>query len=519
MNHKKQQQANRMNMAPGNMINRPQYPPFQSPTPQPQPQPHYNMGVHARPMMPNQHMMAAQQAPGSFGMQMHPQMQPQAMGGPMGGPMGGAMGGGQQYPSGGGMMRYPGMMAPQMGGMRPVGQMVGQSMMQPFPPRPAMYEEAQSVTTIPNPSFSRPPGSGVTQYLPASGSAPNLQGKPGLASSYSTVSMSPGPPIAQGSPSSLVSHTHVPLPQSGVTSPAPATPILPPSPAAAVNSPAQQPSMTPEENEAYLRKFNDLQGYIPLLERMLSRVIRQTTDDRRNEQYQKLKSLHSLLQDNLKRVPLQTLFKCEQALKKMFEQQQLPTTDGTGGILPPAAMTSTSVAPPIPPVSLPQQQAKSQSFLELKMVSSPSPTFASLADTIQLNPFPVERLPLSKRQGSKGQRSLSPGLKREIASLEAFNFKLVSMGETEQDVILQCSLADTCLPSVPPLKVRIPVRYPKASVEWTNVDEYEKTPFCKLISSLVVDKVSKLPSCASLSSLLTTWESCVLKATTCELAT
>ena len=78
--------------------------------------------------------------------------------------------------------------------------------------------------------------------------------------------------------------------------------------------------------------------------------------------------------------------------------------------------------------------------------------------------------------------------------------------------------ADTSLPSVPPLKVRVPFKYPKASIEWANVDEYEKTPFCKLISSLVVDKVSKLPGSASLSSLLTTWEACVLKATSCELA-
>ena len=82
------------------------------------------------------------------------------------------------------------------------------------------------------------------------------------------------------------------------------------------------------------------------------------------------------------------------------------------------------------------------------------------------------------------------------------------------------SAADACLASVvPALKVRIPFKYPKASVEWTNLDEYEKTPFCKLISSLVVDKVSKLRNSASLASLLTTWEACVLKAISYELAT
>ena len=113
--------------------------------------------------------------------------------------MGGAMGG-QQYPTGG-MMRYPqpGVMQP-LGGVRPGG---GQRMMQPY--RPAMYEEVQSVTTIPNPSFTRPAGSVVPPY----GTVQNPSGKPGVPSPYSTVSMSPGPPIAQGSPSTHVSHTHL----------------------------------------------------------------------------------------------------------------------------------------------------------------------------------------------------------------------------------------------------------------------------------------------------------------------
>ena len=190
-------------MAPGNLVPRPQYPPFQ--TPNPQPQPHYGgMGVQARPIMSN--MAAQQQQPGgpnNFGaMQMLPQMQ-QAMGGAMGG------GGVQQYP-GGGMMRYPGMMS-QMGGVRPgMGQVIGQRIM-PLPQR-TMYEE--SVTTIPNPSFPRPPGNAVPPYLPASGGVQNSPGKSGTPSPYSTVSMSPGPPIAQGSPSSsLVGHTHLPMAQ------------------------------------------------------------------------------------------------------------------------------------------------------------------------------------------------------------------------------------------------------------------------------------------------------------------
>ena len=85
----------------------------------------------------------------------------------------------------------------------------------------------------------------------------------------------------------------------------------------------------------------------------------------------------------------------------MFEQQ-LSTGDVGMAMIPLSA--SVAPGPPIPPVTIPQQQTKSQSLLELKMVSSPPPTFANLADTIQLNPLPVERLPPSKRQpGPKGQ--------------------------------------------------------------------------------------------------------------------
>lgn len=68
-----------------------------------------------------------------------------------------------------------------------------------------------------------------------------------------------------------------------------------------LGSPAQQPIMTPEENEAYFRKFGELQRYIPLLARMLTKLSKQQGDDRRSDQYMKLRNLYNLLQDQSRR--------------------------------------------------------------------------------------------------------------------------------------------------------------------------------------------------------------------------
>ena len=86
-----------------------------------------------------------------------------------------------------------------------------------------------------------------------------------------------------------------------VPSPAPPTPLLPASPATSVGSPTHF-TVTLEENEAYLRTHHNLQMYVPLLNRMVNRMTKKEGEEaQRSEQYMKLKSLHSLLQDSKKR--------------------------------------------------------------------------------------------------------------------------------------------------------------------------------------------------------------------------
>ena len=162
--------------------------------------------------------------------------------------------------------------------------------------------------------------------------------------------------------------------------------------------------MTPEENETYVRKLTELQRYIPLLSKWLNKLKR---DEKKSDQYQKLKNLNSLLQDSNRRcvcvcvsvfcyshsvcwcrVPLTTLIKCGQALEKMFEQQH-------------QRQPSPTSTPEVPSTKL-TDPSKSPSLLLFKMLPSPPPTCNNLMETIRDCPLPAERLPPAKRRCNRG---------------------------------------------------------------------------------------------------------------------
>lgn len=69
-----------------------------------------------------------------------------------------------------------------------------------------------------------------------------------------------------------------------------------------VGSPAHNSTVTPEENEAFLRIHHDLQKYVPLLTRMINRLLKKDGEEaQKSEQLTKMKSLLNLLQDDTKR--------------------------------------------------------------------------------------------------------------------------------------------------------------------------------------------------------------------------
>ena len=113
----------------------------------------------------------------------------------------------------------------------------------------------------------------------------------------------------------IVHYAHLQL----ETLPSPSTPASPAT--SSVGSRAQQPLMTPEDSEAYLRKRNELhQRYAHLLSKWITRLSQSQGDNRRDDQIVRLKSLYNVLSDEQRRVPLATLMKCEAALIKMFDQ-------------------------------------------------------------------------------------------------------------------------------------------------------------------------------------------------------
>jgi mediator of RNA polymerase II transcription subunit 15 len=100
---------------------------------------------------------------------------------------------------------------------------------------------------------------------------------------------------------------------------------LAPSPSSQVNTPLNQPAS--QEEREYLEKVKQLEKYIEPLRKMICRI---GNDD--NEKLGKMKKLLDIMSNPDKRMPLATLQKCEDVLKRM----QLDTTDsdhadGVGG--------------------------------------------------------------------------------------------------------------------------------------------------------------------------------------------
>ena len=91
---------------------------------------------------------------------------------------------------------------------------------------------------------------------------------------------------------------------------------LAPSPSSQVNTPLNQPAS--QEEREYLEKVKQLEKYIEPLRKMIFRI---GNDD--NEKLGKMKKLLDIMSNPDKRMPLATLQKCEDVLKRM----QLDTTD------------------------------------------------------------------------------------------------------------------------------------------------------------------------------------------------
>ncbi|XP_064392740.1 mediator of RNA polymerase II transcription subunit 15-like isoform X2 [Halichondria panicea] len=415
----------------------------------------------------------------------------------------------------GGMMRgqVPGMtQRPNQGvpGMAPVQN-----------PSASNYAGVHSVQAISNPSYTGPTVSqSFSQATPIGMQPSSRPDAPPTSAPANMAGDQSGVKVQQSGPGGNPPTPHPPSMQGGVPSPAPPTPLLPASPATSgVGSPAQQPSITPEENEVYMRKLAELQKYIPLLQKWISKL----TKEDRNNQLPKLKQLYSLLSSNNKRVPISTLMRCGEALDKMFNNDQSsreshssfsdPTTPQAR---PPV---TTPHSEPVVPQSKLVEPRHSPSLLEFKRVPSPPSNYESLLGAIHTRPLPPERLPPAKRM----YEPLIPfGLMRELATISKVKVKqFPSENRFDKSTILQCALDDDGLYPVPPLTIRIPSNYPLVSpvCDLTSYHTSTNSTLVMEVGRTLSERLSRSVHTYSLSSLLSDWEMCVLRAMSNQLLT
>nr|CAD7440652.1 unnamed protein product [Timema bartmani] len=190
------------------------------------------------------------------------------------------------------------------------------------------------------------------------------------------------------------------------------------------------------------------------------------------EKLSKMKKLLEILSNPNKRMPLETLLKCEVVLEKLDLKRG-----------------ESSVAP--------QPQ-----LAGLKEAHIFTPLLEAVASTLQ---SPVANHTL--------QRTLGPCLE----ALFGPELKLVSLDPVHQpgsrSVQLLCWLDDKHLPCVPPISVSVPEDYPRSPPSCHMAShEYGSTQFLSAVQTALMARVRKLPCRFSVSQLLDTWEMSVRQA-------
>ncbi|CAH1391583.1 unnamed protein product [Nezara viridula] len=300
---------------------------------------------------------------------------------------------------------------------------------------------------------------------------------------------SPTPP--QSSPVSLA-------PQSGmVSSPAVA---LAPSPGGIgaslraslasspqLNTPGQQPAVSPctvHEEVAYREKIRHLSKYIDPLRRMIARV---GNDDL--EKVSKMKSLLDIL-TNGKRMPLETLLKCEIVLEKV----DLIKRSDMGG--------AREQHPLIEALRNHLQSPVINHTLQR--------TFGPCIEALFGSDIRSNVPPIKRKRTEEFPDDIPEVLQGEIARLDQ-RFKVSLDGRVSGGVQLVCWLDDKHLPCVPPISLSVPEDYP-ATPPRCHLSEASATPFLTRLESALASRISKLPAKFTISQLLDTWEMSVRQA-------
>ncbi|XP_077995401.1 uncharacterized protein LOC144448914 isoform X6 [Glandiceps talaboti] len=378
----------------------------------------------------------------------------------------------------------------------------------------------------PPPPLGSQPLASPASYMQPSPSQPHpVSQQLQSPASYLQPSPSPQPPQSHGSNSATggggISTSAIPSPAPGSTaSSSVRTPAAVQSPGSALNTPGNPNSVgavpSPSQvtgigrgavdEQAYIEKWKQLSKYIEPLTRMINKV---SKDENRKNELNKMKNLLDILQDPNKRMPINTLLKCEQVLEKL-ELQIRPSSTSSAPAL--ASDTQTK-----------KQQHMCQPLLDaiLQHIKSPmlnhtlQRTFGPPMQAIHGTPISCPTPPAKRLKVEKEESHIPHVVQGEVARLSnKFKVNLDPAHHTGGKAIhLICKLDDKYLPSVPPISITLPENYPVTSPQCEpNSPEYGATSFLQSVQRTLTSQLLRMPDRYSLSQVLDAWEMSVRQA-------
>jgi len=372
---------------------------------------------------------------------------------------------------------------PGMGGMRlPPGPGIGGMPVQggraPPPNYNMLNPGSQGGPGIPAPVSSAGGPSPVPNYLP--------QQSPGQAN----INPTPSPGGAQP----------VPSPQGGAGMKGGANSLAPsPSPTSSgVNTPLGGGGPASQEDREYLEKVKQLEKYIEPLRKMILKI-----GNHDQERLTKMKKLLDILSNPERRMPITTLQKCEDVLKRMA----LDTVESEGssegsGMKDPSNPSLNPIMEAVLKIKGSGQNSNAQLNHSLSRTFLP-PIQALVGSQISMPPPPPSP------PDSDGEEDIPGVLQGEIARLESrFKVWLSSSQPTggAGSIEIVCQLDDKDLPTVPYMPVTIPQDYPMSPPRPNTDVDYLSTPFLNKVEEAFSSRLLKMPSKYTLSQLLVAWE-------------
>uniref|UniRef100_T1J6D6 Mediator of RNA polymerase II transcription subunit 15 n=1 Tax=Strigamia maritima TaxID=126957 RepID=T1J6D6_STRMM len=264
------------------------------------------------------------------------------------------------------------------------------------------------------------------------------------------------------------------------------------------------------DDQVYLDKVKQLSKYIDPLRRMITRYDKDEGKvAEKKREMSKMKNLLDILSDPTKRVPMDTLLKCEQVLEKLDFKNK--PSDASIGIplFPPGHTKEQSICLPL--LEAITAHIKSP-MLNHTLQRTFGPAMASLHGPPIKCPSPPA---YKKRKTDDDANDIPDALQGEIARLDQ-RFK-VSLDPIQhggsRTVHLICQLDDKNLPCVPPITITVPENYPQQTPQCdTSSEEYDSTPFLQAVQVALSARIMKMPEKFSVTSLLDTWEMSVRQA-------